>query len=125
MMKRKSAASVHLLNNYLEAIVDREIKTEKNLFSFSEYFTKAVLSDGSDVPEKHWMCYCPGSMISEIEAVRKTRNQSAHAGGLGRDEAEKCCARIIGSDYVGESQNKINRVVGLLEKLYILLGKRK
>lgn len=127
--KENDEEDIELLNkfreNYLETIVDLDIKTEKNFSSFSEYFTKAVFSEGSDVPEKHWMCYCPGSMISEFEAVRKTRNQSAHAGGLRRDDAEKCCAKIIGSDLVEESQNKIDHVVGLLEKLYILLGKRK
>ena len=128
-IKGNDQKDIELLNNYresyLEAIVDRDIKTRKNLSSFSEYFTKAVFSEGSDVPEKDWMCYYPGSLISEFEAVRKTRNQSAHAGGLGRDDAEKCCAKIIGSDLVDESQNKFDHVVGLLEKLYILLGKRK
>lgn len=129
-MKENDMGDIELLKkfreSYLGSIVDRDIKAQKNLSSFSEYFTKAVFSsEGSDVPEKHWMCYCPGSMIYEFEAVRKTRNQSAHAGGLGRDDAEKCCAKIIGSDFVEESQNKIDHVVGLLEKLYILLGKRK
>lgn len=56
---------------YLGSIVDRDIKEQKNFSSFIEYFTKAVFSEGSDVPEKHWMCYCPGGYGRK----RKSKNK--------------------------------------------------